>query len=40
VRVSSKADYAVRAALELAAAGGEPLNAETIAERQSIPPRS
>ena len=37
VRVSSKADYAVRAALELAAVG-EPLNAETIAERQSIPP--
>ena len=38
VRVSSKADYAVRAALELAAAAGEPLNAETIAQRQSIPP--
>jgi Rrf2 family protein len=28
----------VRAALELAAADGQPLNAETIAERQSIPP--
>ena len=37
MRVASKADYAVRAAVELAAAG-EPLNAETIAERQSIPP--
>ena len=37
MRVSSKADYAVRAVLELAAAG-EPLNSETIAERQSIPP--
>jgi Rrf2 family protein len=37
VRVSSKADYAVRAALELAAAG-EPLNAETITQRQAIPP--
>ena len=37
VRVSSKADYAVRAALELAAAAGEPLNAETIAQRQAIP---
>jgi Rrf2 family protein len=36
VRVSSKADYAVRAALELAAAG-EPLNAELISERQGIP---
>jgi Rrf2 family protein len=37
VRVSAKADYAVRAALELAAAAGEPLSAETIAERQGIP---
>ena len=37
VRISSKADYAVRAALELAAADGEPLNAETIAQRQAIP---
>jgi Rrf2 family protein len=36
VRISSKADYAVRAALVLAAAG-EPLNAETISERQGIP---
>jgi Rrf2 family protein len=36
VRISSKADYAVRAALELAAAGA-PLNAETIAQRQAIP---
>ena len=36
VRISSKADYAVRAALELAAAGG-PINAETISERQGIP---
>jgi Rrf2 family protein len=37
VRISSKADYAVRAALELAAAAGEPLNAETISARQRIP---
>jgi Rrf2 family protein len=37
VRISAKADYAVRAAIELAASGGEPLNAETIAERQGIP---
>ncbi len=37
VRVSSKADYAVRAALELAAAAGQPLTAETISQRQGIP---
>lgn len=37
MRISSKADYAVRAALELAAAAGGPLNAETISERQRIP---
>ena len=37
MRISSKADYAVRAALELAAAAGEPLNAETISARQGIP---
>jgi Rrf2 family protein len=37
VRVSAKADYAVRAAIELAAAAGESLNAETISERQGIP---
>jgi Rrf2 family protein len=37
VRISSKADYAVRAALELAAAAGEPLSAETISQRQGIP---
>ena len=37
MRVSAKADYAVRAALELAAAGGGPLKGERIAEAQSIP---
>jgi Rrf2 family protein len=37
VRVSAKADYAVRAALELAAAGGGPLKGERIAEAQEIP---
>jgi Rrf2 family protein len=37
VRVSAKADYAVRAALELAAAGGGPLKGERIAEAQGIP---
>jgi Rrf2 family protein len=37
VRVSAKADYAVRAAVELAAAGEEPLTAEVVADRQQIP---
>jgi Rrf2 family protein len=38
MRVSAKADYAVRAALELAAAGdGGPLKGERIAEAQGIP---
>jgi len=39
VRVSAKADYAVRAAVELAAAGaGAPVKGERIAQAQSIPP--
>jgi len=38
VRVSAKADYAVRAAIELAVAGGaQPLTAEVVAQRQQIP---
>jgi Rrf2 family protein len=37
VRVSAKADYAVRAVLELAAAGGGPLKGERISEAQAIP---
>lgn len=37
VRVSAKADYAVRAAVELAAAGDDPLTAEVVAQRQQIP---
>jgi Rrf2 family protein len=37
VRVSAKADYAVRAAVELAVAGQEPLTAEIVAQRQQIP---
>jgi Rrf2 family protein len=37
VRVSAKADYAVRAAVELAGAGAAPLTAEIIASRQEIP---
>jgi Rrf2 family protein len=38
VRISAKADYAVRAALELAAApNGEPVKGDRIAEAQGIP---
>jgi Rrf2 family protein len=37
VRVSARADYAVRALLEIAAAGGASLSADVIAERQAIP---
>ena len=40
MRISAKADYAVRAALELAAADGEdPVKGERIAEAQEIPLR-
>jgi Rrf2 family protein len=41
VKVSAKADYAVRAAAELAAAppGGVPMRAESIAGAQAIPQR-
>jgi Rrf2 family protein len=38
MRISAKADYAVRAALELAASPeGEPIKGEQLAERQGIP---
>jgi Rrf2 family protein len=37
VRVSAKADYAVRAAVELAAAGDGPLKGDRIAQAQQIP---
>jgi Rrf2 family protein len=37
VRVSAKADYAVRAALELAAFDGESVKGERVAEAQDIP---
>jgi Rrf2 family protein len=37
VRVSAKADYAVRAAVELAGAGEDWLTAEVVANRQEIP---
>jgi len=38
VRVSAKADYAIRAAVELAAAGEGPVKGERIAHAQGIPP--
>jgi Rrf2 family protein len=37
MRISAKVDYAVRAALELAASGGEPIKGEAIADAQGIP---
>jgi Rrf2 family protein len=37
VRISAKADYAVRAALELAAAESPPVKGERIADAQGIP---
>ena len=37
MRISAKADYAVRAAVEMAAAGDEPVKGEKIAEAQGIP---
>jgi len=37
VRISAKADYAVRAAAELASAGEDPVKGERIAEAQDIP---
>jgi DNA-binding IscR family transcriptional regulator len=37
VRVSAKVDYALRAAVQLAAAGEGPTKGERIAESQEIP---
>ncbi|MGZ5307986.1 MAG: RrF2 family transcriptional regulator [Solirubrobacterales bacterium] len=37
MRISAKADYALRAAVELAAAGEEPVKGEALAESQGIP---
>jgi Rrf2 family protein len=39
VRLSAKADYAIRAAVELAAAGEGPTKGERIAAAQEIPPK-
>lgn len=38
MRVSAKADYAIRAAVELAAAGDGPVKGDVIAQAQQIPP--
>lgn len=38
MRVSAKADYAIRAAVELAATGDWPVKGEQIAQAQEIPP--
>jgi Rrf2 family protein len=37
VRISAKVDYAMRASIELAAAGGGPVKGDAIAEAQDIP---
>src|SRR5207342_3822584 len=37
MRISAKADYAVRAAVEMAAAGDQPVKGEKLAEAQGIP---
>ncbi len=37
MRVSAKADYAIRAAAELASSDGEPIKGEHLAEAQDIP---
>jgi Rrf2 family protein len=37
MRVSAKADYALRAVLELAAAGEGPVKGERIAQAQNVP---
>ena len=37
MRISAKADYALRAAAELASAGDGPVKAERIAQAQAIP---
>lgn len=39
MRISAKADYALRAASELAAAGGGPVKGDALARAQGIPPK-
>ena len=39
MRVSAKADYAIRAAVELAAAGDGPVKGDRVAQAQEIPPK-
>ena len=39
MQVSAKADYAVRALVELAAGGGGPITGEHLAQMQRIPPK-
>ena len=39
MRISAKADYALRAAAELAAAGGGPVKGDALATAQGIPPK-
>ena len=39
MRISAKADYAIRAASELAAAGGGPVKGDALATAQGIPPK-
>ena len=39
MRISAKADYALRATAELAAAGGGPVKGEALATAQGIPPK-
>jgi Rrf2 family protein len=39
VRVTAKAEYAVRAVMELAAGAGEPVKRDRIVEAQGIPPK-
>lgn len=39
MQISAKADYAIRALVELAARGGGPVKGEVLARAQDIPPR-
>ena len=39
MRVTAKAEYAVRAVMELAAGGGEPVKRDAIVAAQAIPPK-